>query len=419
MDYRIVGAAGSVAAEIGAGAEAADRARVLYEVQWQAASTAAADSHLLLHIPYSAVGVLAARDSTGVCLGQVTSPPTQLATHALIFHSSILIGHFVRNVCLHRFAGTSPMEGEAVCTQDVLVSSATDDHGGQARLAAAQVAALQKRFAANPASLQLTVAGVTAGHLLSPAGGRASCATASAAASRSLAAMLRVAAVEAPTIAFSMLHINPAMPSIALAPRNPAAEGDGSRKQRQLAEDAGVHGRALSAGMWLAPRLVAHAHVVAGSHADESPVAGIAPGCTEGSVIVTGRSRLQTINPITFDRTRYLVNILSRLGSMIAIFLSLVASSKAFGALHDPWAKSSGTLSAGYEASWRMRAMQVALEQWARLWRFGWQAVAPQLTSYCWAAPATFLLTRRWRPTGVRTDPINFSSCSFVIDKTA
>ncbi len=68
------GAAGA-AAETPAAAEEADRARVLYEVQWQAATAAAADALHLRAFPAGAVAVLTGRDASGNLVSQVTSWP--------------------------------------------------------------------------------------------------------------------------------------------------------------------------------------------------------------------------------------------------------------------------------------------------------------------------------------------------------
>ena len=169
--------------------------------------------------------------------------------------------------------------------------------GGQARLAAAQVAALQRRFAANPTSLQLVATGQTAGHLSSPASSGKHAGSAAEAASRSLAAMLRVAAAEAPAILFSTLHLSPATAAAKLAAggtemsaSDSAAGGGGGGGLQDLAEAPDVHGRALMSGMWMAPRLVARPHLGPGFAGAEvttaEPSTGI--GATEGSVIVTG-----------------------------------------------------------------------------------------------------------------------------------
>lgn len=185
-----------------------------------------------------------------------------------------------------------------LASQDVLPAPGCNMSGGQARLAAAQVAVLQGRLATNPASLQLVAAGQTAGHVASPAAAATTAGSTAAAASRSLAAMLRVAAVEAPTTLFSTLHLSPALSVQQLGKTNAQPEAppagsdattaDGSWKV--LAEAAGVHGRALTGGVWMAPRLVAQPHMAPGSADDQ--VAHVQPstgtGATEGSVIVTG-----------------------------------------------------------------------------------------------------------------------------------
>lgn len=169
--------------------------------------------------------------------------------------------------------------------QDALASPTVSTQGGQARLAASQVAALQGRLLGNPASLQLTAVGLTAGHLASPASNGSSAGSAAAAASRSLAAMLRVAAVEAPTTAFSTLHVSPFTP--ALLPRAQSAAS--SSKQADLAMTAGVHGRALTGEIWMAPRLVSRPHVVYDTaREDESQLQATGCPAFEGSIIVTG-----------------------------------------------------------------------------------------------------------------------------------
>lgn len=169
--------------------------------------------------------------------------------------------------------------------QDAMAAPKVSTQGGQARLAASQVAALQGRLLENPASLQLTAVGHTAGHLASPTSNGSSAGGAAAAASRSLAAMLRVAAVEAPTTAFSTLHVSPLTP--ALQPR--ARDTASSSRQADLAMTAGVHGRALIGDIWMAPRLVSRPHVVNATASEDDPQLQ-ATGCPafEGSIIVTG-----------------------------------------------------------------------------------------------------------------------------------
>jgi hypothetical protein len=129
--------------------------------------------------------------------------------------------------------------------QDVLRAPSTP--GAAARLAAAQVAALQQRLAALPASLQLLGVGDSIAPQPVPAPmhrrrGRRPAAV------RSLAAMLRVASVEAPAVHFSAVEIT-AVASAADARRLAVAAA-----AAPMAADA--HGQSLSAGTWLGPRLV-------------------------------------------------------------------------------------------------------------------------------------------------------------------
>lgn len=205
--------------------------------------------------------------------------------------------HCMVSTCYADSAGLQANRCHAWALQDVLPAPGPDTSGGQARLAAAQVAALQGRFAANPTSLQLVAIGQTAGHLTSPASTGRHAGSSAEAASRSLAAMLRVAASEAPAILFSTLHLSPATTAAELAAggtelsaSGSAAGAGGGGGVREVAEAPDVQGRALMSGMWLAPRLMARPHIGPGFAGAEVTTAEppTGTGATEGSVIVTG-----------------------------------------------------------------------------------------------------------------------------------
>lgn len=157
--------------------------------------------------------------------------------------------------------------------QDVLAAPSAP--GRAARLAAAQVAALQQRLEAPPPSLQLLGIGDTLAQqaMLAPVCRRGR----RPAAVRSLAAMLRVASVEAPAVRFSAIEFT------ALAPAS-----DASLVAAAVPAAADAQGQSLSAGTWLGPRLIERQQEAAGS----TPGLGSETSFTSpaGRIIVTGGS---------------------------------------------------------------------------------------------------------------------------------
>ena len=162
-----------------------------------------------------------------------------------------------------------------IVLQDVLVAPSTP--GAAARLAAAQVAALQQRLAAAPAGLQLLGVGDSiAGQPMPAPVNRLS---RWPGAVRSLAAMLRVASVEAPAVRFSAVEAS------ALAPSSYSSPAAIIAAAAPVAADA--HGQSLSAGTWLGPRLVERQQEAA---EDSAPGTGSEAGFIPptGRILVTG-----------------------------------------------------------------------------------------------------------------------------------
>lgn len=159
--------------------------------------------------------------------------------------------------------------------QDVLVAHSTP--GTAARLAAAQVAALQQRLAGAPARLQLLGVGDSIAGQPMPA--PVSRCSQWPGAVRSLAAMLRVASVEAPTVHFSAVEVAAVAPASATSPAAIAAAA------APAAADA--HGLSLLAGTWLGPRLVERQQEAA---EDSVPGTGSEAGFIPptGRILVTG-----------------------------------------------------------------------------------------------------------------------------------
>lgn len=164
----------------------------------------------------------------------------------------------------------------APCAQEVV--AAPGGPSAAARLAAAHVAALQRQLAMPPASLQLSGAGdsIASQPVPAPLAGRGT----PAGSVRALAAMLRVASVEAPATHFSMVEVS------AAAAASDAGVAAASPAASRLAADA--HGLSLSAGAWLAPRLTARQPEAAGGSAAgfRSAASFTAP---TGRIIVTGQ----------------------------------------------------------------------------------------------------------------------------------
>jgi hypothetical protein len=159
--------------------------------------------------------------------------------------------------------------------QDVLATHSTP--GTAARLAAAQVATLQQRLAAAPASLQLLGVGdsIAAQPMLAPVSRRSRW----PGAVRSLAAMLRVASVEAPAVHFSAVEVAAVAPASAISPAAIAAAAAPAM--------ADAHGQSLSSGTWLGPRLIERQQEAAGGSAPGTGnEAGFIP--PTGRILVTG-----------------------------------------------------------------------------------------------------------------------------------
>jgi hypothetical protein len=149
--------------------------------------------------------------------------------------------------------------------------------GTAARLAAAQVAALQQRLAATPAGLQLLGVGDSIAGQPMPA--PVSRHSHWPGAVRSLAAMLRVASVEAPAVRFSAVEI------AAVAPASATSFAAIAAAAAPAVADA--HGQSLSAGTWLGPRLVERQQEAA---EDSAPGTGSEAGFIPptGRILITG-----------------------------------------------------------------------------------------------------------------------------------
>ncbi len=259
-----------------AAAEAEDRRCVMYEVQWQAAAPAAAAA-IAMPLLRHTCAVLTTRDRSGRLVSQVSHEGTCNTEHGSVHTLAKGTGRAVTPAsnfnlmadrCPKRPYGVRNVmtRSLAAFVQDVLSSSGSV--GASARLAAAQAATLQRRMAANPASLQLqsrgdAVLSQTTPSPIATAGKHRS-------GGRALAAMLRVAAAEAPATAFSFLEESAALP----AARSQAADVS-SRPS------ADAHGQSLSAGAWLAPRLTARHRAAAATSAADSAAFG-------GRILVTG-----------------------------------------------------------------------------------------------------------------------------------
>ena len=181
-----------------------------------------------------------------------SSHPSAVCRSYGVLHAVGLKARFLGQV--HMWAGCFLHTPRPICQglsplQDVLTAPSAP--GTAARLAAAQVAALQKRLAAPTASLQLLGFGDTLAQqpMLAPVSrcGRRSAAV------RSLAAMLRVASVEAPALRFSAVEITAA-----------ASTSDASLVAAAVPAAPDAQGQSLSAGAWLGPRLIDRQQEAAG-----------------------------------------------------------------------------------------------------------------------------------------------------------
>jgi hypothetical protein len=251
----------------------------MYEVQWQAASAAAA-------VPgTSSVGVglhrqgavLALQDRSGELIVQVPmeSLRQELSNTRQCMASCIMLACSLDINSVHSETWAACWKTSVMVLQDLLRAPSTP--GTAARLAAAQVAALQQRLAAAPASLQLLGVGdsIAAQPIPAPLSRRGQL----PGAVRSLAAMLRVASVEAPAVRFSAVEVAAVAPASATSPAAIAAAS------ASAAADA--HGQSLLAGAWLGPRLVERQQKAA---EDSAPGSGSEAGFIPptGRILVTG-----------------------------------------------------------------------------------------------------------------------------------
>lgn len=251
----------------------------MYEVQWQAASAAAA-------VPgTSSIGVgllrqgavLSVQSRTGDLIAQVPvgSSHQKLSNVKQCMASCIMRACSLDIKSEHSETYAACSDTSVMLLQDVLAAPNTP--GAAARLAAAQVAALQQRLAAAPTSLQLLGIGDSVAGQPTPA--PVSRRSRWPGAVRSLAAMLRVASVEAPAVHFSVIELSASTPAASASSISIAAAA------APAAADA--HGQSLSAGTWLGPRLVGRQQEAAGSSTPgPGSEAGFVPPV--GRILVTG-----------------------------------------------------------------------------------------------------------------------------------
>lgn len=187
--------------------------------------------------------------------------------------------------------------GCITCVQDLLAASGVSGVG--ARLVAAQVAALQRRLAAPPALLRLL--GIGDSIASQPVPAPIACRRlnpSSFGTVRALAAMLRVASVEAPAVRFSAVEV-----SAATAAGNARVALLNSPTESAAAD---AHGQSLSAGAWLAPRLAERRQEAAESSSagGGSEASFTAPA---GRIMVTGQPFSVSIVLPKLNQTRHLL----------------------------------------------------------------------------------------------------------------